>query len=107
MSSNLRDRTVLVVAEFSHCNGGENSLLAVLPDLQSLGWKFELLAPEGEFARRMRDGGWTHHPVQWQADGQTLPLERRRQTFHDMVTAIGPKIVHANSLAMEIGRAHV
>jgi glycosyltransferase involved in cell wall biosynthesis len=38
--------------------------------------------------------------VQWQADGQTLPLERRRQTFHDMVTAIGPKIVHANSLAM-------
>lgn len=97
---NLRGRRVLIVAEFNHCNGGENSLLAVLPRLQSLGWNFELLAPEGEFARRMQGCGWTHHAVNWKANGQTLPLEQRRQIFHEAVEAIQPQIVHANSLAM-------
>ena len=95
-----RASRVLILGEFPECNGGENSLLAILPALQASGWQFESLAPDGTFADRLRAFGCRHHSVEWQCGGQKLPLDERRQKMTAAIKGIAPDIVHANSLSI-------
>jgi glycosyltransferase involved in cell wall biosynthesis len=95
-----RQRRVLILGEFPECNGGENSLLAILPDLQSRGWQFDLLAPAGPIVDRFRALGCVHHVAHWQSDGRTRPLDERRRILSSAVQTMAPSIVHANSLSM-------
>lgn len=93
-------RRVCVVAEFSACNGGENSLLAILPSLRRLGWDFCLIAPPGPFAKAFAELGGSHHAVQWHEGGRTRPLEERRRELAAGIATLRPQLVHCNSLAM-------
>jgi glycosyltransferase involved in cell wall biosynthesis len=95
-----RANRVLVVSEFPQCNGGENSLLAIIPTLQARGWQFEVIAPDGPFAEQVARVGCRHHPIRWQKAGSSLPLEERRGLFARWLSELTPTLVHANSLAM-------
>jgi glycosyltransferase involved in cell wall biosynthesis len=93
-------RRVLVLGEFPECNGGENSLMAIVPALQSRGWHFELLGPIGMFAERMKSLGCFHLPIEWHRDGVSQPLDERRRLLAASIEIASPNIVHANSLSM-------
>ncbi|MGC3970678.1 MAG: glycosyltransferase family 4 protein [Pirellulales bacterium] len=80
---------VLVVCEFSVLNGGERSLLAVLPTLQHGGWQIDFLAPPtGPLAEALRTLGIAIVGVR---DDLAQVLATRRYD-----------LVHANSLMMAL-----
>ncbi len=92
----------LLVAEFESLNGGERSLLSVLPHLRDHGWQFQtLVTAHGPLFEaltvlkipvvpwRMRERG-----------GRRLPLEELRKQVADAIVQFRPDLVHANSLAV-------
>jgi glycosyltransferase involved in cell wall biosynthesis len=80
---------VLVVCEYATLNGGERSLLAVLPTLQRGGWQMDFVAPpQGALAESLRSLG--------------IAVVGVRDELPRLLTANRYDLVHANSLAMAL-----
>ncbi|MFG0296035.1 MAG: glycosyltransferase family 4 protein [Maioricimonas sp. JB045] len=92
---------IAIVCEFATCNGGEQSLLAVLRQLRNR-FEFTVLAPEaGPFPDALRREGIRLIP--WSvrgSDGTRLQRDELIDRLAATVRAIAPDLVHANSLAM-------
>ena len=79
----------LVLCEYATLNGGERSLLAVLPHLQRAGWEFDFLAPsEGALADALRE--------------RAVAIVGRHDEIADVLSRRSYDLVHANSLAMSL-----
>lgn len=88
---------VLILGEFPTLNGGERSLLAVLPMLQSAGWQVDAHVPAaGLFAEKLRSLQISIHGT----PPTGTPLEVRRSALAEILKASKYDLVHANSLAM-------
>lgn len=87
-----------VLCEFGSRNGGENSMLALLPPLRRRGVRFRVVAPpQGPLADAVRALDVELIPFEYEA-GQSL--FRRREQLGKLLWQIQSKIVHANSIAM-------
>ena len=92
---------VLVLAEYGWRNGGENSLLAVLPHLKASGWQFVIACPgESELSRFAMQHGYS--TVAWNVFDQSGIRKSQseiRSEISDLITSVQPSIVHCNSLS--------
>ena len=87
-----------LLCEFGSMNGGENSLVVLLPLLQKRGVRFRVLAPpEGPFAETVRSLGIELVPFHAEPNDS---LEKRRSRLADLLKQNRPDILHANSLSM-------
>ena len=93
---------VLFFCEFGIRNGGENSLLAVLPRLAKLGFEPVVAAPSpSEMAQQLQTLGVK--TVAWDpqsAKDHRDPVAQRRKLIRQLVESVDPRLVHANSLSM-------
>ena len=93
---------VLFFCEFGIRNGGENSLLAVLPRLANLGIEPVVAAPSpSELAQqlealRIKTVAWDPQSAKDCQD----PVAQRRKLVRQLIESIDPSLVHANSLSM-------
>lgn len=79
----------LVLCEYATLNGGERSLLAVLPRLQRADWEFDFLAPrEGALADALHE--------------RAVAIVGRHDEITDVLSRRSYDLVHANSLAMSL-----
>ncbi|MGI9517300.1 MAG: hypothetical protein ACR2NP_09655, partial [Pirellulaceae bacterium] len=93
--------TVLIVAEFGSLNGGERSLLAMLPQLGNHGWNFEALVPSNSaFAARLQAIGIPSHPFRvFDHSGHRKSQTEIRDSIRSVIRRLEPNLVHSNSLA--------
>lgn len=91
----------LLLCEFPALNGGERSLLAVLPTLQQAGWEFDMWCPgTGALAEAFAAIG-VRVIVQRPVAPSPTSLEDRRADLAAVIAAGPPyDLIHANSLAM-------
>ncbi len=91
---------ILLLCEYSTLNGGERSLLALLPTLQRHGCEFLAVAPlDGELASALAklqvplvaDLTWNSKPG---------ALQDRRNHLGNVIERVDVGLIHANSLAM-------
>jgi len=93
---------VLFLCEFGTRNGGENSLLAVLPWLLQEGIQPVVATPApSELAdqlvqQEMKTVSWNPRIVTGQQDS----ISRRREMIKQLIDTTRPDLVHANSLSM-------
>ncbi len=93
---------VLVFCEYSSLNGGERSLLSVLPHLGENGFGIEVAGPpEGELFTAIAALGVPPTPLPiFGPDGRRLAISEIRQRILRAVISCQPDLVHANSLSM-------
>jgi len=93
---------VLLLCEYPTLNGGEQSLLAVLPHLISAGYAFNALAPpEGPLADAFAAIGVRVLPLNAHNNaGVRATQSEMRSQIAMAIDAVRPNLVHANSLAM-------
>ncbi len=95
-------RRVAILCEFGTLNGGERSLLSVLPALPAAGWQPIVLCPStGALAATLRQRGVGVEP--WDCrDGAGIlrPRDVLRRELGDQLQRLAPALVHANSLSM-------
>ena len=95
--------SALIVSEYGALNGGENSLLAVVPAIIDSGWNMHALVPaDSPFANALRDANVSVMPFEFTADGIRKPLEALRQELAQEIQRFDsapPRIVHCNSLS--------
>jgi len=93
---------VLLLCEYGSLNGGEHSLLAVLDGVRAAGYRLTAAAPPtgplaaAFAAREIPVVGLDLHDAQ----GRRLDLDICRQRIRGVVQAVGPDLIHANSLSM-------
>ena len=93
---------VLFFCEFGIRNGGENSLLAVLPHLMQMGVEPIVAAPSpSEVAQQLQTLGiqtigWDPQAVKDHTDS----VAERRKLIQQLLETVKPRLVHANSLSM-------
>ena len=93
---------VLFLCEFGTRNGGENSLLAVLPSLQQEGIQPVVAAPapselaEQLVRQQVETVSWNPRVVTGQQDS----IIGRREMIGQLIDTVQPDLVHANSLSM-------
>ncbi len=93
--------SVLLVGEYGALNGGENSLLAVLPALQTAGCRFvALVPPDTDFSRELHALGVELVPFEPVAGHSRLPQNEIRAAIQRVIEAVRPDLLHANSLSM-------
>lgn len=92
---------VTFVCEFATRNGGENSLLSILPLLIAGGVEPVVICPpDGPFPASLDLLGISHRKfVLFDNSGMRLPLESIRQQLAENILSTQPDIVHANSLS--------
>jgi len=89
---------VALLCEFGSLNGGENSILAVLPLLRDRGVRFRVFAPpESPFANAVAAMGVETVPF---SVAEYPSLTERRQRFAGLLQRHRPTLLHANSLSM-------
>ncbi len=87
-----------LLCEFGSLNGGENSILALLPLLRRRGIEFRIVAPPaGPFADRIRELDFELVPIHCEPGS---PLAVRRETLEKTLWRIQSRFFHANSLSM-------
>jgi len=93
----------LLLCEYPALNGGERSLLAVLPTLQQAGWEFDALAPaNGALADALAGCGIENIATsQWLSPSVIRHDDRYRQ-IGEVLTARRYDLVHANSLSTSV-----
>lgn len=91
----------LLLCEYPALNGGERSLLAVLPTLRQAGWEFDAWCPGvGPLAEAFTASGVrvvAQRPV---AERETALQRRRENLAGVLAAAVKYDLVHANSLSM-------
>jgi glycosyltransferase involved in cell wall biosynthesis len=95
-------RRVAILCEFGTLNGGENSLLAVLPKLVAGGWTPTVSCPaSGALAATLRERCVAVEPLEYRAsDGGARPRDELREELADRLRRLAPELLHANSLSM-------
>ncbi|MCC9608134.1 glycosyltransferase family 4 protein [Blastopirellula sp. JC732] len=95
-------RSILYLCEYGTLNGGENSLLSILPHVIAAGWRPTVLGPsEGNLAAAVQATGASF--AVWDvtdAEGRKRPLEQLRAELQQLIERHRPAMVHANSLSM-------
>lgn len=87
---------VAVLCEYGSLNGGEHSLLALVPAIRERGWDPLVLAPpDGELATALADRQIEHHAFSINDDRDSA-VER----LAALVETTDARLLHANSLAM-------
>ena len=95
-------RRLLIVVEYGILNGGERSLLSVLPELVRMGWQPTVCAPDdSEFACALSAisipvTGWH----MYDSNGTRHSQSRLRDQLADLCQNFQPALVHGNSLSM-------
>lgn len=91
-----------MLLEYPALNGGERSLLSVLPFLVEAGIRLVAGAPaDGPVAAALAEQRIAVHPLALADEsGRTLPQDARRRRIGELVRRVGPQLVHANSLSM-------
>ncbi len=89
---------VALLCEFGSINGGENSILSVLPLLKDRGVAFRVLAPpETPFADAVQSLGIELVPF---SVSKLYSLPERREQLAAILRHLRPNLLHANSLSM-------
>ncbi|HEY2838642.1 MAG TPA: hypothetical protein VGJ26_05820, partial [Pirellulales bacterium] len=93
---------VLLLCEYPTLNGGEQSLLAVLPHLISADYEFHALAPaRGPLAGAFAARGVPVLPLETHnAAGVRLSQAELRRQIAAAIGLVRPALTHANSLSM-------
>ena len=94
-------RTVILLAEFGSLNGGENSILAAIPNIACPNLRFKAIVPApSEFATALNGIGVNSHPI-WYLDlgGMRKQLGEIRDSIALLVRQLKPDLIHANSLS--------
>jgi len=93
---------VAYLCEFGTINGGENSMLSVIPHLENRGFHSTVVCPASSpLASRLNELGIDHQPFQWnEAGGRRKPLEPLRGELFEQIAAWNVELVHANSLSV-------
>lgn len=87
-----------ILCEFGSINGGENSMLAVLPLLREHDAEIRLIAPPvGPLAERIRSLDFELIPFETEHGDS---LSKRQELLARILWKISPKLLHANSLSM-------
>lgn len=91
---------VLLVCEYPTLNGGEHSLLTLLPRLAERGIECQALAPSaGPLAGAFRELGIPVLPLETFRDGKKLSQEAIRAQIAQALASQRPDLLHANSLS--------
>jgi len=93
---------VLLICEYPTLNGGEQSLLAILPLLIADGFTFEAIAPaSGALARAFGELGIRVLPLEI-SDSPTgkLTQQQKREQIATAIAGTKTDLVHANSISM-------
>lgn len=92
----------MLVFEYPTLNGGERSLLAVLPHLVGMGYEFLALAPAaGPIVTALNAIGVATIAFDLRdADGRRRPAEGILEDLHTAIRRVHPDRVHGNSLSM-------
>ena len=95
------NRRVLIIGEYGICNGGENSLLSIIPLLNTKGWEFEAAVPvPSPFAMRLRNVCTNVHSFSTlSVDGSRLSQQEIRDALRELMESVRPDLVHCNSLS--------
>jgi len=97
----------LVLCEFPTLNGGERSLLAVLPTLGDAGWTVDVCCPPaGPLAEAVAALGLEVIPAPVEADRRRRD-ERFRDFLAERIKANRYDLIHANSLTLSIATGFV
>ena len=107
-SDKKRTMHVALLCEYATLNGGERSLLAVIDAFRAADnsdgppLTFSAICPaDGPLADEFRQRGITVHDFRLRDEsGQRLSADDASEFLRSRVRAIGPDIVHANSLSM-------
>jgi glycosyltransferase involved in cell wall biosynthesis len=93
---------LLILCEHGTLNGGERSMLATLPGIARAGYDVCVAAPAaGPLAEALRVRGIEVIPFgPTDSGGTQLPIEDRRSRLAEILRALRPALLHANSLAM-------
>ncbi len=93
---------VALLCEYATLNGGERSILSVLPGLTQRGVRFTAIAPaDGPLAERLAVLAVRVAPLcMANPPGRRYSQEELRATLTDELRRLKPDLVHANSLAM-------
>jgi glycosyltransferase involved in cell wall biosynthesis len=93
---------VLLSFEFPSLNGGERSILAVLPQLVGTEFEFVAVAPaQGPLAEALQSVGVPTLPFDVRdVFGMRRPVERLLEDFAVAIRRTRPDLVHGNSLSM-------
>lgn len=87
-----------ILFEFGSLNGGEQSMLALLPLLRARGVRIRALAPpEGDLASALRSLDFELIPFRLDAEA---PFARRQEQLGKVLWKITPNLLHANSVSM-------
>ncbi len=94
-------KKVLLLGEYGTLNGGENSFLAIAPELAQLGCTFSAAIPiHSEFQSRLEESGFDCHALElFGNDGRRKSVEAIQDHVRELATRIAPDIVHCNSLS--------
>ena len=95
------NKRVLIVGEFGSINGGENSLLAMVPRLREFGWQFSAAVPgQSDFAAALESADIEVHPWSVRSDDQSRKTpEQISSELRELVYNVAPAILHFNSLS--------
>ncbi len=92
--------SAVIIAEYGSLNGGEKSLLTILPHLQQAGWNFRAVVPApSPFAAALRNSSVDIEPFEFIARGKRKPLDILRRDLSNLLGARQPDLVHCNSLS--------
>lgn len=92
---------VLLICEYASLNGGENSMLSVLPLLKSDGMEFHVAAPDsGDLAEKLSRIGVPVLPLRTWQGGKRVSRDELFTQIGSAVTQSKAEVMHSNSLSM-------
>ena len=92
---------VLIVCEYATLNGGENSMLSVLPLIQNDGFELIVAAPDrGELAGQLDAMGVPVEAFGCGPMGERVDRATKTKQLLSIVRRVEPNLIHANSLSM-------
>jgi len=93
---------LLILCEYPSLNGGERSLLAVLPEIAAAGYDISVACPgRGPLRETLAQCGFATIPLETHVgEGSRLSQPRSREKIADVIRVHRPALVHANSLSM-------
>lgn len=92
--------SALIIAEYGSLNGGERSLLAVIPYLQRQGWTFVAALPcPSPLADALRSLGVLVQPFDFLRGAKRKSLDVLRSELAQVFKQLKPDLIHCNSLS--------
>ena len=93
-------KKILLVGEYGAINGGENSLMAILPRLQELGFSFHaLVPPDSNFSAALNRLNVPTSPFEPGSGPTRKSQDEIRNDIASVIDEVKPDLIHANSLS--------